>query len=129
VLRSTFRPEFLNRVDDVIVFRPLTRDHLGAIVELQLERLRRQLAERRITLVLAAEARDLILAEGYDPVYGARPLKRVIQRRVQNPLALAILEGEYGEGDTVRVVRSASGNDLEFVPITGVAPDVASRPS
>jgi len=114
-LRQTFRPEFLNRVDDVVVFQPLSRAHLGRIVELQLERVRGLLADRRIGLELTAEARDLILAEGYDPAYGARPLKRVIQRRIQNPLALAILEGEYGERDTVRVVRSADGHDLEFV--------------
>jgi ATP-dependent Clp protease ATP-binding subunit ClpB len=119
-LRATFRPEFLNRVDDIVVFRPLTREHLSEIVELQLERVRQLLAARRINLELAPEARDLLLAEGYDPVYGARPLKRVIQRRIQNPLALAILEGEYGEGDTVRV-EPVPGGDLGFVRIAAGA--------
>ena len=112
-LRETFKPEFLNRVDDVIVFQPLSREHLGAIVDLQLERVRRLLADRRITLELTPEARDFLLAEGYDPVYGARPLKRVIQRRIQNPLALAILEGQFGEADAVRVVRNADGLAFE----------------
>jgi len=97
----------------VIVFRPLSREHLGAIVDLQLERVRRLLADRRITLELTPEARDFLLAEGYDPVYGARPLKRVIQRRIQNPLALAILEGQFGEADAVRVVRNADGLAFE----------------
>ncbi|HEX9580380.1 MAG TPA: AAA family ATPase, partial [Gemmatimonadales bacterium] len=114
-LRQTFRPEFLNRVDDVIVFRPLARGDLGHIVDLQVDRVRKLLADKRIRLELTPEAKELVIAEGYDPTYGARPLKRVIQRRIQNPLALAILEGVYGEGDVVRVVRSADGNDLEFV--------------
>jgi ATP-dependent Clp protease ATP-binding subunit ClpB len=105
-LRTTFKPEFLNRVDDVIVFRPLTREDLAQIVRLQLERLSALLSERRISLELSDEARDLLLAEGYDPQYGARPLKRVIQRRVQNPLALAVLEGKFGDGDRVRVTRT-----------------------
>ena len=111
-LRETFKPEFLNRVDDVIVFRPLSKDHLAGIVDLQLERVRRLLADRRITLELSSEARDFLINEGYDPIYGARPLKRVIQRRIQNPLALAILEGQFGEADAVRVVRN--GEALAF---------------
>jgi ATP-dependent Clp protease ATP-binding subunit ClpB len=114
-LRHTFRPEFLNRVDDIIIFHQLSREHLRQIVERQLQRVRDLLAQRGIKLELVPEAAELLLAEGYDPVYGARPLKRVIQRRIQNPLALAILQGTYGEGDTVRVVRSADGNELEFV--------------
>ncbi|HLB36278.1 MAG TPA: ATP-dependent chaperone ClpB [Gemmatimonadales bacterium] len=124
-LRETFKPEFLNRVDDVIVFRPLSRDHLGGIVDLQLERVRRLLADRRITLELTPEARDFLLAEGYDPRYGARPLKRVIQRRIQNPLALAILEGTFGEADAVRVVRNPDG--LAFERATHPEPQ-AARP-
>jgi ATP-dependent Clp protease ATP-binding subunit ClpB len=112
-LRETFKPEFLNRIDDVIVFRPLSREDLAQIVDLQLGQLRRLLDERRVSLELSPEARDLLLAEGYDPVYGARPLKRVIQRRLQNPLALALLEGRFGEGDGVRATRSAEG-EVEF---------------
>ncbi|HXV85613.1 MAG TPA: ATP-dependent chaperone ClpB, partial [Gemmatimonadales bacterium] len=114
-LRATFKPEFLNRVDDTIVFRPLTRAHLARIVDLQVERVGSLLRDKRMHLEVTPEAKELLINEGYDPAYGARPLKRVIQRRLQNPLALAILEGEYGEGDVVRAVRSADGNDLEFV--------------
>jgi ATP-dependent Clp protease ATP-binding subunit ClpB len=123
-LRETFKPEFLNRVDDVVVFRPLGRDELAQIIDLQLERVRQLVADRGIGIEVAPEAKELLTAEGYDPVYGARPLKRVIQRRVQNPLALAILEGDYGEGDLVRVVRSGDGKDLEFVRVPGAAAGV-----
>ena len=112
-LKETFKPEFLNRVDDVIVFRPLGREDLAQIVDLQLAQLRRLLEDRRIALELSPEARDLLLAEGYDPVYGARPLKRVIQRRLQNPMALAILDGQFGEGDRVRADRTPDG-DIAF---------------
>jgi ATP-dependent Clp protease ATP-binding subunit ClpB len=107
LLRGHFRPEFLNRVDDVIVFRPLGRAELRTIVGLQLARLERLLADRRLTLQLSDAARDLIAEEGYDPAYGARPLKRAIQRLVQNPLALRVLEGEFEDGDTVVVERHA----------------------
>jgi ATP-dependent Clp protease ATP-binding subunit ClpB len=109
MLRSTFKPEFLNRVDDVILFRPLGREDLSGIIALQLDRVRHLLAERKLTLDVTQAATDLLLAEGYDPVYGARPLKRVIQKRVQNPLALEILEGTYAEGDTVVVDRMGEG--------------------
>jgi ATP-dependent Clp protease ATP-binding subunit ClpB len=104
-LRLHFRPEFLNRVDDVIVFRQLDREDIAAIVELQLDRLRLLLEEKRLTLRVTPEARDLLAAEGYDPTFGARPLKRVIQRRLQNAIALEILEGRFHEGDTVEVTR------------------------
>ncbi|MGH7504707.1 MAG: AAA family ATPase, partial [Longimicrobiales bacterium] len=108
-LRRHFRPEFLNRVDDIIVFRPLTKEQLRQIVELQLERVRRLLAERRIVLEITEAAEDLIAVEGFDPAFGARPLKRSIQRLVQNPLALRILEGEFEDGDTIRIDRAAGG--------------------
>jgi ATP-dependent Clp protease ATP-binding subunit ClpB len=104
-LRQHFRPEFLNRVDDVIVFRQLSREDLGRIVDLQLAKLAAQLEAKGIALALRPEARALLIEQGYDPVYGARPLKRVIQRLLQNPMALALLEGEYGEGDTIDVSR------------------------
>ncbi len=100
---SFFRPEFVNRIDEIVRFRALERADLAVIVGIQLERLRRRLAERRLTLVVTDEARALLAAEGYDPDFGARPLKRVIQRRVEDPLALAVLEGVYAEGDTVTV--------------------------
>jgi ATP-dependent Clp protease ATP-binding subunit ClpB len=112
-LRRTFRPEFLNRIDDIIVFRPLGQEQLARIVELQLERLRRMLADREITLSVSPAAERLIAQRGYDPVYGARPLKRAIQRLVQNPLALLLLEGEFTDGDTIVVDVGAAG-ELEF---------------
>ena len=108
-LRLHFRPEFLNRVDDIIVFRQLSRADIGAIIELQLERLRRQLADKRLALTVAPDALALLAAEGYDPAFGARPLKRVIQRRLQNAIALELLEGRYTEGDTIAVTRDGDG--------------------
>ena len=103
VLRDHFRPEFLNRVDEVIVFRPLTQDQLAAIVEIQLRRLEKRLAERHIQLVVTDAARQLLAQRGWDPVYGARPLKRAIQRLVQDPLAMMLLEGKFADGDAVEV--------------------------
>jgi len=102
-LRETFRPEFLNRIDEVVEFEPLTREQIGEIVELQLARLRARLAERGLSLELTDEAMEHLAEAGWDPTYGARPLKRAIQRQVENPLALRLLEGEFEEGDTVRV--------------------------
>ncbi len=111
-LRESFRPEFLNRVDDIIVFRGLDREDIKGIVDLQLDRVRNQLAPRGIRLEVDDGALDVLSREGYDPVYGARPLKRVIQRKVQNPLALALLKGEFQDGRTVRVT---AGNDGQLV--------------
>jgi ATP-dependent Clp protease ATP-binding subunit ClpB len=102
-LRERFRPEFLNRIDEVVVFKALTREQLTEIVELQLGRLRERLAERRVELEVTDAAEDLLAEEGWDPAYGARPLKRAIQRLLENPLASALLEGRFTEGDTVRV--------------------------
>jgi ATP-dependent Clp protease ATP-binding subunit ClpB len=103
VLREHFRPEFLNRIDEIIVFKALTEDQLTAIVDIQLKRLERRLLERRISLVVTDAARKLLAQRGWDPVYGARPLKRAIQRMVQDPLAMMMLEGRFSEGDTVTV--------------------------
>jgi ATP-dependent Clp protease ATP-binding subunit ClpB len=100
-LRAHFRPEFLNRVDEVVIFESLTRAQIGAIVEIQLRGLRKRLADRRMDLELTPAAKDLLANEGYDPVYGARPLKRTIQRRILDPLAQQILRGEFHEGETV----------------------------
>ena len=111
-LREHFRPEFLNRVDDVIVFRPLSREDLAHIVGLQLAHLETMLDARKLHLRVTPEARALLANKGYDPVYGARPLKRVIQRDLQNPIALEVLEGRYGEGDTI--VVDAAGGALTF---------------
>jgi ATP-dependent Clp protease ATP-binding subunit ClpB len=119
-LRQTFKPEFLNRVDDTIVFRPLSREDLLHILELQLRHVEDLLADRQITLEVTPEAKEALIGEGFDPAYGARPLKRVIQRRIQNPLAMAVLEGEFGEGDTLRVERNATSGELDIVraPVT-----------
>jgi ATP-dependent Clp protease ATP-binding subunit ClpB len=102
-LRERFRPEFLNRIDEVVTFEALTREQLAEIVELQLGRLHERLAERRIELEVSDAAKELLAEEGWDPAYGARPLKRAIQRLLENPLALRLLEGDFAEGDTVRV--------------------------
>jgi ATP-dependent Clp protease ATP-binding subunit ClpA len=112
-LRNHFRPEFLNRVDEIIVFRPLSRDDLVHIVDIQLRHLEDLLGQRHIRLEVTPEARELVAVQGYDPVYGARPLKRVIQRELQNPIALELLEGNFHEGDTLRVERA--GDHLRFV--------------
>jgi len=113
-LRRHFRPEFLNRVDDVVVFRPLDRDQIARIVEIQLGRLRRLLSDRDIALEITDAAKERIAAEGYDPVFGARPLKRAIQRLVQNPLALEMLEGNFRDGDTVVVDGDHGSEGLTF---------------
>ncbi len=102
-LGEFFRPEFLNRVDEVVEFHPLTRDQIADIVELQLARLRERLSERGLSLELTDAAKELVADSGWDPTYGARPLKRALQRLVENPLALRLLEGDFAEGDTVRV--------------------------
>jgi ATP-dependent Clp protease ATP-binding subunit ClpB len=103
VLREHFRPEFLNRVDEIIIFRSLSIERLKEIVGIQLEHLRKRLSEKKIELELKDEAKELLAEKGYDPVYGARPLKRTIQRLIENPLATKILQGEFKEGDTVVV--------------------------
>jgi len=111
-LSDHFRPEFLNRIDEIVEFKPLSREELGEIVELQLTRLRERLAERGLGLELTDEAKELVAEAGWDPTYGARPLKRALQRLIENPLALRLLEGEFAEGDTVRV--NARDGELVF---------------
>jgi ATP-dependent Clp protease ATP-binding subunit ClpB len=100
-LRGVFKPEFLNRVDDVVVFHPLGRGELDHIVDIQLGHLRKLLADRKLTLQLSDAARQRIADEGYDPAFGARPLKRAVQRLLQNALAMAVLEGRFKEGDVI----------------------------
>ena len=117
VLRDHFKPEFLNRIDDIVVFKQLGRDQIATIIDVQLEKLRKNLEERGITLSLEDSARDLIVQEGYDPVYGARPPKRAIQSLIQNPLAVKLLNGEIGSGQTVRI--SAENGEMVFAPIEG----------
>jgi ATP-dependent Clp protease ATP-binding subunit ClpB len=101
-LLEHFRPEFVNRIDEIVTFEPLSKEQIGEIVELQLARLRDRLAERRIALELTDEATELVAEAGWDPQFGARPLKRALQRLVENPLALELLEGRFVEGDTIR---------------------------
>ncbi len=111
-LRAQFKPEFLNRIDETILFHQLGRDQIGRIVEIQLQRVQRLLEERRIALNVSPAAQQLLGDKGYDPHYGARPLKRVIQRLVQDPLAMRILEGEFPEGSKVAV--DTDGDALTF---------------
>ena len=127
-LRQTFKPEFLNRVDDIIVFRPLDRDDLLHVIDLQLAHVEELLADRKIKLQVTDGAKEVLISEGFDPAYGARPLKRAIQRRVQNPLAMSLLEGEFGEGDTIQVSRDEVTGELAFarVQVTAVEPSSAS---
>jgi ATP-dependent Clp protease ATP-binding subunit ClpB len=113
VLRDYFRPEFLNRVDEVVVFRSLSQQELTKIVDIQLKRLENRLADRRVKLVVTDAARKVLAERGWDPVYGARPLKRAIQRSVQDPLAMMLLEGKFSEGDTIEVDVASTG-ELTF---------------
>src|SRR2546421_6120531 len=129
-VRATFRPEFLNRVDEIIIFKPLSREQIDRIVEIQLGYLYRRLAERHIKLILTPAAKQLLGSEGYDPTFGARPLKRVIQRRLQDPLALQILEGTFRDGDTVEVDARGGGGVMRKVGAAAPPAAVAagSRP-
>jgi ATP-dependent Clp protease ATP-binding subunit ClpB len=119
VLQSHFKPEFLNRVDDIIVFTPLGEEQLTKIIDLRLEDLSRTLAERKITMELTSAARELLFVEGYDRAYGARPLKRAIQRLIQDPLALKLLEGEIRAGDHVLVDGDLGSRKMNFTVSRG----------
>jgi ATP-dependent Clp protease ATP-binding subunit ClpB len=114
-VEAHFRPEFVNRLDDIVEFAALDRDELGQIVDLQVERLVGRVRERGVEIELTDRARELLGNLGYDPVYGARPLKRVIQKRLVDRLALALQQGEFGTGDRVRVDADESG-ELTFAP-------------
>jgi ATP-dependent Clp protease ATP-binding subunit ClpB len=111
-LREAFKPEFLNRVDETIIFNSLGREQIKLIVEIQLKRLRQNLATRKMALEITERAKTLLADKGYDPAFGARPLKRTIQRLIQNPLAVKILEGEFKEGDRVKI--DSDGETLLF---------------
>jgi len=117
VLRDHFKPEFLNRIDDIVVFTQLSKEQIATIIDVQLEKLRKMLDDRGISIELDQSARDLLVAEGYDPVYGARPLKRAIQTLVQNPLAVRLLQGDIASGSTVRV--SAENGEMKFNALGG----------
>ena len=118
-MREHFRPEFLNRIDEIVEFHPLSKEQIGEIVGLQLRRVEARLAERGIQLELTDAAKETLAEAGWDPTYGARPLKRAIQRLLENPLALRLLEGDYAAGDTVRV--DAQHGDLVFTKARSVA--------
>ena len=124
MLQAHFRPEFLNRIDEIVIFHQLDRDHLRQIVEIQLHRVADLLAERGFGLEVMPEAVDFLTEVGYDPDFGARPLKRAIQRELQDPLALSILSGDFLEGETIRVERGEQG--LEFTPV--LLPDEVKEP-
>jgi ATP-dependent Clp protease ATP-binding subunit ClpB len=115
VLRDHFKPEFLNRIDDIVVFKQLGREQIAKIIEVQLGKLRQMLADRGVTIELDDSAKDLLVNEGYDPVYGARPLKRAIQTLIQNPLAVKLLQGEIASGQTIRI--SGENGEMKFTPV------------
>ncbi|MCA1607700.1 MAG: AAA family ATPase, partial [Acidobacteria bacterium] len=120
-LRANFKPEFLNRIDDTVIFHQLSREQIEQIIDVQLERLRAILAERNIQLILDSSARQLLAREGYDPNYGARPLKRAIQTLVQNPLAIKLLSGEILPGQTVRASANGDTMDLKVEAVAATA--------
>jgi ATP-dependent Clp protease ATP-binding subunit ClpB len=113
-LRELFRPEFLNRIDDIVLFRPLGKDQIEHIIDLQMQHLLKRLGERKIRLHLSAEAKALLFREGYDPAFGARPMKRAIQRLIQDPLALKLLDGEIQPGDEVSADVDKKTGDMKF---------------
>jgi len=119
-LRQRFRPEFLNRVDEIVVFHGLTQEHLKEIVDIQIRNLEKLLADRNLQIELTDAAKNYLAEAGYDPAYGARPLKRVIQRQIQDPLALRLLQGEFRDGDRIRV--DARDGRLTFERVEARAP-------
>jgi ATP-dependent Clp protease ATP-binding subunit ClpB len=116
LLKQNFRPEFLNRIDETIVFHPLGKAQLTKIVDVQLNHLRKRLAARGLALDISPQAEHLLADEGYDPAYGARPLKRVIQQRIENVLAHRILAGDFADGDTIHIAVDPAKNDFAFTP-------------
>jgi ATP-dependent Clp protease ATP-binding subunit ClpB len=126
-LRAAFRPEFINRIDEIVIFNPLGKEQLASIVALLLKNVEKLLAERQITLEIAPAATELLLREGYDPAYGARPLRRTIQRLIQDPLALQILEGAVLPGDHVRVDRDGSKDAMRFERVPAKKPAAAAK--
>jgi ATP-dependent Clp protease ATP-binding subunit ClpB len=126
-LRTHFRPEFLNRVDDIVMFKPLTLEEIERIVDLQVDDVRRRLADRRLELEVGETARQLIAREGYDPVYGARPLKRFIQREVETRIGRALLSGEVRDGSTI--VIDAEGGGLSVTWRDGEAEPAEPAPA
>jgi ATP-dependent Clp protease ATP-binding subunit ClpB len=126
-LRAAFRPEFINRIDEIVIFNPLGKEQLECIVDLLLKNVEALLAERNITLELTRAAKEVLLSEGYDPAYGARPLRRTIQRMIQDPLALQILEGKVLPGDHVLVGRDGKSEAMRFERLPAKQPAAAAR--
>jgi ATP-dependent Clp protease ATP-binding subunit ClpB len=118
IVAQHFRPEFINRVDDIVVFHPLSREHVAEIATIQFEVLRARLTDQDLDIDLSEDAVEALVTEGYDPVYGARPLKRVIQKQIENPLAQLILAGQFGPGTTVRVGFDGGEFSFETTPST-----------
>ena len=121
ILLQHFRPEFLNRVDETVIFNPLGKEQITKIIEIQIEHLRDLLAERKIHIELTDKARELLFREGYDPQFGARPLKRAIQRLIQDPLAMKILDGEILPGETLTVDGDLKMGEMRFARATARA--------
>jgi len=127
-LRQAFRPEFINRIDDIVLFNPLGKEQLEKIVELELHKVTKLLAERNVRIELTAAARERLVREGYDPAYGARPLRRTVQRLVQDPLAMKILDGSVLPGDAVRVDAKPDADVLQFERIKAKQAPVGENP-
>jgi ATP-dependent Clp protease ATP-binding subunit ClpB len=126
-LRAAFRPEFINRIDEIVIFNPLGKEQLASIVKLLLKSVENLLGERQITLDITPAAIEVLLREGYDPAYGARPLRRTIQRLIQDPLAMQILEGKVLPGDRVRVDRDSPKESMRFERVTAKQPAAAAK--
>ena len=127
-MRQAFKPEFVNRLDDIVIFQALTEDDLAQIVELAVDALQRRLRDRRLTLAVTPDARAWLAERGYDPIFGARPLRRLIQSEVQDRLAMALLSGHVRDGDVVRVDMAADGSTLVLTSDGPAKPSAAAEP-
>jgi len=127
-VRGTFRPEFLNRIDEILVFHPLGKDEIAGIVDIQIRVLQQRLADRKLSVVLTPSAREYLAVKGYDPSYGARPLKRLIQREVKDALAMKLLSGEIREGDVAEIDHAGDGLVFRTLESAPAASEVEAAP-
>jgi ATP-dependent Clp protease ATP-binding subunit ClpB len=128
-LRQAFRPEFINRIDDIVLFNPLGKEQLNQIIDLELAKVMRLLEERRVRIELTPAARERLVRDGYDPAYGARPLRRTVQRLIQDPLAMRILDGSVLPGSLVRVDIDPNSDTMRFEPVAQpTAQETAAKP-